>query len=709
MKKILCLGLLICWSFATFASELETRLETVVDTLMINDLTMQEAAQLIATQCDVPIIVSKDARDIIVNCQFKNIKLADALDALSRANGLWYRIDERTQVIHIQTLDEFKKTMRLGGSERVEVIQVMYPNVIDVGETLSQLYASKVVWSPTDEFSSSNYQRIQAALSRMDILAQRGSVTTHLDQESSSSDGSSNSYSNSYGSNNNSYGSTLGNGFSNMGMTSFTGLGNRSNNNNNQSKEEPKEGTFNKEFEKMSLPQLANMVRELDHKNSLLYNEITSNPGVVYMTAMNESNKLMLRSADPAAIEQMIKIIAKLDTPSPQVLLEVKVLEVTLDDAHEHAIDFLFGDAQNQFGFSDDAIRFRSPEFNSLTTPFEARSAVFSTISENFAMKLKFLNTENRATALATPNLLVSDNEASNIFIGKEMTVLQKAQPSSAVLQGTTGSLAGVGGTMIDAPRMRVGTTLLLTPKIHPDRSVTLRVMQEQSYPAEQPRRIVYAGTSGTTTTAGDGTTTGTTVTSSPTEQYFESTDIELQTITTTVVAQDQNLIVIGGLIRESVDKKEEKIPFFGDIPYIGEALFSRVNSGRKRSELLVIIRPFVLLVPGEADKASRSFFERMSQHPSAIGDIPSLGVNYPEEIAKPHHVNPDDPWVIRAYDQMRNWSVDDAAVPIIERASEDYHAEQTRLLTAEELKRIESEKATLKNSRQIETNEVKP
>lgn len=143
-------------------------------------------------------------------------------------------------------------------------------------------------------------------------------------------------------------------------------------------------------------------------------------------------------------------------------------------------------------------------------------------------------------------------------------------------------------------------------------------------------------------------------------EQYFITQDIALQRLVTTVVGHDQDFMVIGGLIQESVSRVSEKTPLLSEIPVLGDLFFTRMQAMRARRETLIIIRPFVMLAPGESFGVSKDYLERLSQHPSAREDLPGLGVNIPNELAKPKVINPADPWLLRMFEKLRGWDVDD-------------------------------------------------
>ncbi|HBJ95391.1 MAG TPA: hypothetical protein DDZ11_02645, partial [Lentisphaeria bacterium] len=195
------------------------------------------------------------------------------------------------------------------------------------------------------------------------------------------------------------------------------------------------------------------------------------------------------------------------------------------------------------------------------------------------------LESNERVTALATPNLIVSNNESSTLFIGTETTVMEKAQSTTTYKENSVGGTQPVVSWQIDAPRRKIGMSLLITPKLHADKTVTLRLLQENSELGEQQKNV-YSG--------------GSTAVQNSEEQYFITQDIALQRLVTTVVGHDQDFMVIGGLIQESVSRVSEKTPLLSEIPVLGDLFFTRMQAMRARRETLIIIRPFVMLAPGE-------------------------------------------------------------------------------------------------------------
>ncbi len=596
--------------------------ERKVESLSLNQVTMKEAARLISIATNTPIVVTQAASKAQIDIHLATVNATNAIEAVCRSAGLWYQTDKNSGMIHVMTLDEFKNTLHFSRQERVEVIQILYPNAKDVGDALAKLYVNRVIWSDPQKTSGDRYTEVSRALKRMDLLSKRGTLEIIDHKESSTSESK-----------------------ASVNVAEM-----------DKAKTEAQKYSID-EFDKLNTEvtrQLSNLTRRQQEVESSQIDQIANVPGAVFIAVLPENNSLMIRSTDDGTVEEMLKIISKLDKPNPQVLLEIKILSVKLDDSRERAVDFLFeGDNGNISGGFDNGSLSTSggqdillPNANMVPqgTGINSKAAIFNGITNNFKVRLQLLENDERVTNLASPNLIVSDNESSMLFVGSETTIMEKAQSTTTFTEVSSGVFMPVVTWAISAPRRKIGTSFLLTPKIHADRTVTLRLLQEQSTLGGQVQNVYSGGSQ----------------TEGSEEQYFISQDIDLQRLVTTVIGKDRDFLVIGGIVNESVSKTTEKIPGFSQIPYIGELLFTRMKAERVRKEFIIVIRPFVMLAPGESHQVSLDYLQRVSQHPSAREDLPSLGVNAPEELAKPKLVNPNDPWLDRMLDKINGWSVDD-------------------------------------------------
>jgi general secretion pathway protein D len=161
---------------------------------------------------------------------------------------------------------------------------------------------------------------------------------------------------------------------------------------------------------------------------------------------------------------------------------------------------------------------------------------------------------------LSTPQILTTDNEEATLTIGKNVPY----QTRSAAESGTD--------TYSSYEYKDVGITLKITPQISKDRLVRLNVYQE----------ITKLDSANQTDT--DRPTT------------------LKRKIETTLIVEDGNTVVIGGLIDETLSSSEYKVPCLGDIPGLAY-LFKTTSSGNEKTNLYVFLTPRVVKNPLEADE----------------------------------------------------------------------------------------------------------
>jgi type II secretory pathway component GspD/PulD (secretin) len=180
---------------------------------------------------------------------------------------------------------------------------------------------------------------------------------------------------------------------------------------------------------------------------------------------------------------------------------------------------------------------------------------VFSMNSDTFTLLIRALKTQGRLEILSRPQVMTLDNQAASVLVGQYFPVV-----TGSVAAGTTGAVTNT------VSYVNVGVELDVTPKISPDGKVLMRV---------QP---IISSVAPTTVSIGVGTT---------------ATAFNTQTVSTTILAQDGETVAIGGLIATSDTKTENKVPWLGDLPYIGAAFRARFQTKQKK-ELFVILTPHI-------------------------------------------------------------------------------------------------------------------
>ena len=275
------------------------------------------------------------------------------------------------------------------------------------------------------------------------------------------------------------------------------------------------------------------------------------------------SNSLLI-SASPRYFEQVQAMIEELDQPQKQVLIQVLLAEVTLDGSTEWGMQW-----QSDMDLTEKDIPVDTASVNSRfgLDPSSAMGGLTTTLTgDNWGFILKAMQSDGRLEILSRPQILAVDNQVASIEVGQRVPVV-------------TGSRVTERGDSINTFEYQsVGIQLEVTPRINPDGIVKMDVSPT----------ISSLSSSSVAISSG-----------------FTVPIINNRSATTTVSVQDGQTIVIGGLISTEDNERITKIPWLGDIPYIGAA-FRRTKKTRVRSELLIILTPHVINTPSEVEKFSR-------------------------------------------------------------------------------------------------------
>ncbi len=352
-------------------------------------------------------------------------------------------------------------------------------------------------------------------------------------------------------------------------------------------------------------------------------------------------------------MRQIADLIQDIDIPTPMVLLEVKVMEILLRDGFTSVFDYQFTDGNTVAGgytngdilppvgdlATGDARRFSrlAPSvpgapgvndvppgaiFDPVTNALVASStltgtpgnALFQIVSDNFRARIQMLETKNCVTTLASPLLMTANNEVSRLFVGNETPINRSFDGGGAVASG--GGIATTGAsTAIEF--VPVGTTLLITPSINADRTVTLRIVQNRSNIRENGASVQIPNAAGGFTRQ-------------------EVDTVESKIFTGTVVAKDGMTLALGGLIDEAVTDQRDMVPVLGKLPVIGIAFRDQIT-GRERRELVLTIRPYIFNCASEATLPSAVVIDQHSLHPNAPEAAGTLGTFSPHEVVRPN------------------------------------------------------------------------
>jgi general secretion pathway protein D len=301
------------------------------------------------------------------------------------------------------------------------------------------------------------------------------------------------------------------------------------------------------------------------------------------------TNSLIITASEPV-YNNIRAVIDKLDVRRPQVFVEALIVEVTADKAAEFGIQWQDLSGANQGGTNI----IGGTNFGS-TSNIIGASKNISTVGQglniglvrgtttlpgvgtvlNLGMLARALESDTNANILSSPNLMTLDNEEAKIVVGQNVPFI-------------TGQYAQTGSATTATPfqtieRKDVGLTLKIKPQIMQGNSVKLQIYQEVS-------NVVSSSISSTA-----GITTN------------------KRSIESNILVDENQIVVLGGLIQDSVTDVASKTPLLGDIPLLGN-LFRYETRQHTKTNLMVFIRPYIMYQTDSHQKLVNERYDQMEQ-----------------------------------------------------------------------------------------------
>ena len=306
------------------------------------------------------------------------------------------------------------------------------------------------------------------------------------------------------------------------------------------------------------------------------------------------TNALIITASEPV-YNNLRSVIDKLDVRRPQIYIEALIVEVTADKASEFGVQWQSLNGANKagnniiggtnFGTSNNIIG-AATNLGSVgqglnigvvngTTTLPGLGTVL-----NLGVLAHALESDTNANILSEPNLMTLDNEEAKIVVGQNVPFI-------------TGQYAQTGSSTTATPfqtieRKDVGLTLKIKPQIMQGGTVKLQVYQEVS--------SVVASSSSSV--------------SGPTTNK--------RTIESTILVDENQIVVLGGLIQDQVNEVASKTPLLGDIPILGN-LFRYETREHVKTNLMVFIRPYIMYERNSYNKLTEERYDLMSKRREAL------------------------------------------------------------------------------------------
>ena len=323
------------------------------------------------------------------------------------------------------------------------------------------------------------------------------------------------------------------------------------------------------------------------------------------------TNALII-TAPPKIMKSLMAVIDKLDIRRAQVQVEALIVEVDVNKSSNLGVQWiLYGQGGNTVpaavtnfpGSGTGIVNLAAAALGGTTSTTTGTTGVGGvagavsalttgatlaigrynpTSGTNFAAIVQALRSDGSSNIISTPSLITMNNEEAEVKVTQEIPLI------TGSFSNTQASVSGTTSPFTTIQREEVGTILKVTPHINEGNSVQLKIEQEDS---------------------------------SPGAKLTDSADISTnkRSIKTTVLIEDGGIIVLGGLMSDTVTQSEDRVPVLGAIPLLGNLFKSRSGS-RQKKNLLVFIRPKILRDADATETTSEGKYDEVREEEKKLG-----------------------------------------------------------------------------------------
>ncbi|MBK1690495.1 type II secretion system protein GspD [Rubrivivax gelatinosus] len=509
-------------------------------------VSVASALRVVAEASGLNLVATPAAAQRELTMVMQRSSAGAVLDGITRISGLWYRWRDSAGAYLVMTAEEYQRDVTVFREEQTLVLPLRHHNVVAAAHALRALFGSRVRLNEPRE------EPLGERLGSGDLRRGGSTAATAAAGQNAAAQAA--------------------------GAVSASRGGLRA----------ASDGT----------PEAVQHGTDADTARALQ----SGDDAPLYVTYSKLHNLLILRTGDEKVLAQVRRFVEQIDLPARQVLLEMRIIEVRLDDEFHRAFDLDFFSKGQASGVASTA---SGQSVNPLTgassgprsvgalgnySQYENNTSVFQFLSNRIRLRLQLLEEQGRVQTVARPLLLASNNEPARLFIGEEVVLT-----TGATAQTTTGTTGATNTTITAETEKRdIGTTLLIHPRINADRSVTLTIDQESS--------VRVAG--GTTIPLATGSDEGNGVIQFPIDT------VNTATVQAVALAQDGLTIAVGGMVRETRSRTEGNVPGLSSVPLLREVFKKDERSG-ERYEMVLVITPHVLESAEQAEDVTRRLRER--------------------------------------------------------------------------------------------------
>ena len=309
-------------------------------------------------------------------------------------------------------------------------------------------------------------------------------------------------------------------------------------------------------------------------------------------------NRLVIRTT-PRVYRVMKALLDRLDSVPSQVLLQVLIVEVSLNDGNEFGVEFNF---KGSGGTAMTSVGTNYSQLNPGVRPTDMGGNFYIANPNNPEEKFAYIRAlaqRNKIKIISSPQLLVTSNTEAKIQIGDDVPLIT----------GSVSSTESVAGQVTNTYNYReTGIIMTMTPQVTSSDLISLQIKQEVSEPVTN-----------TISTARD------------------TPVIQKREIETSMTIANGKTMIMGGMIQEKLSDDLNSIPIISDIPFLGR-LFGHTDQSTSRTEMLVLVTGYIVDEKGKVEDMIKRYNEAvkaLSKFEGEIADAHAADVKREERIKR--------------------------------------------------------------------------
>jgi len=521
-----------------------------LDVVSFDNVTLGQAALMLTKMIGHNVVASAEAKDHRVSLYLRNVSGREAIEGICRLNKLWYREDPG--MVRLLTAEEYSTELVIKRDEQTRLYRLKNASAPALASMIAALMPDQVQYERPEEETSFGHVGTDGD----DPLENR---------ETSSRTGGNDYYDNRDRNRNRSV-SRQSYGYTRSDIDS----------------------SYRRGAAELAEPRKAHVTgagATERRRGEIGAGELAERTGArmpVAISVFLRNNCIGVRASQESLHREIGSIIQALDTPTRQVLLEVKVLRVALGKGFESFFDVAYNNDKK-----DPAIGVRQLAGTTLS----GQTVSFTYLDDHVDATIRMLQNDNRLHSVATPMLLCANNAPGEFFSG--ITRMITTNYDFETRYSDDNEAIDIVRPVVE--EREIGTKVRIKPAINADGTVTMRFRLEVGTVREKGANISQI--------RGDEVV----------ELPIDTVDNEK--VESIVMARHGQAIVMGGLISENVGRTTRKVPILGDIPLAGIAFRKQVDK-TERSETVIVIIPHIIGRAENGAAHSRSVVERNSTHP---------------------------------------------------------------------------------------------